>query len=534
MDPLTSPAGPTASVSFTGPVSRHAYWAALSPHRWRLRTIITLSVLFGFLLRAGVGMIPAYHHPDELFQYLEQAHRLVFGYGIVTWDMRYGIRSWVLPLLISGPMALGEILSPGGTLYLLLPRLMLSAVSLSLIISSALLGQQISRLHAILAAFVTATWFDIVYFGPRVLTEAVSIAVFMPAALLLSQAETRSARRLAAAGFLLGLCGILRFQYLPALAVLAAFHCRWHFRRCWLPLILGGCGALALSSAVDIAMGQIPFSWIFNNFRENIVNSRAAGFGTQPLSYYITYLRPLWAFAIVPILLTARLGAKRFPALFWVAVVALVTHACIGHKEYRYILLTTTIVIFLSAVGTGDMVRWAQQRVQGRHALLPVYGAILLWAAMSLALSFGERMRIYWTSFNQGISAVSMVGRQPQACGVALYGLPFSGTGGYTYLHRPIPIYQFDTHLLSLSPGRVAAELNRSSPAFNFLIASADVAANVPPGYRKVNCWSQPKGISEQLPAANRALCAYERAGGCTGNIAARYEINRLLIHIDQ
>lgn len=493
-----------------------------------------MAVILGLALRLAVGVIPAYHHPDELFQYLEQAHRLVFGYGIVTWDMRYGIRSWVLPLLISGPMALGELLSPGGTLYLLLPRLMLAIISMSLIISSALLGRQISRLHAILAAFVTATWFDIVYFGPRALTEAVSIAAFMPAALLLSHAETRSVRRLATAGFLLGLCAILRFQYLPALAVLAAFQCRWHFRRCWLPLILGGCSSLAFSSVVDIYMGQTPFSWIINNFRENIVNQRAAGFGTQPFSYYITYLRPLWGLAIVPILLTARLGAKRFPALFWVAVVALVTHACIGHKEYRYILLTTTIVIFLSAIGTGDMVRWAQKRMPERYALLPAYGAILLWATMSIALAFGERMRIYWTSFNQGISAVSMVEKQPQACGVALYGLPFSGTGGYTYLHRPIPIYQFDTHLLSLPAARVATELKRSSSAFNFLIASADVAKNVPAGYRRINCWSQPRGISERLPAANRTLCVYERAGGCTRDTDERYEINRLLIRIDQ
>ena len=28
------------------------------------------------------------HHPDELIQYLEQAHRIVFGYGVVPWEFR--------------------------------------------------------------------------------------------------------------------------------------------------------------------------------------------------------------------------------------------------------------------------------------------------------------------------------------------------------------------------------------------------------------------------------------------------------------
>ena len=44
------------------------------------------------------------HHPDEAFQYLEQAHRLVFDYGLVPWEFRYFIRSWLIPLMLSVPM----------------------------------------------------------------------------------------------------------------------------------------------------------------------------------------------------------------------------------------------------------------------------------------------------------------------------------------------------------------------------------------------------------------------------------------------
>ncbi len=30
--------------------------------------------------------------PDEIFQTLEQGHRLAFGYGIIPWEFREGVR----------------------------------------------------------------------------------------------------------------------------------------------------------------------------------------------------------------------------------------------------------------------------------------------------------------------------------------------------------------------------------------------------------------------------------------------------------
>src|SRR5580698_3158631 len=40
--------------------------------------------------------------PDEIYQSIEQAHRLVFGYGMVPWEFRDGARSWVFPGLLAG------------------------------------------------------------------------------------------------------------------------------------------------------------------------------------------------------------------------------------------------------------------------------------------------------------------------------------------------------------------------------------------------------------------------------------------------
>jgi len=64
-------------------------------------------LLVALALRAALLVTPRSFHPDEVFQYLEQAHRIVFGYGVVPWEYNYGIRSWLLPAVLSRFMAAG-------------------------------------------------------------------------------------------------------------------------------------------------------------------------------------------------------------------------------------------------------------------------------------------------------------------------------------------------------------------------------------------------------------------------------------------
>ena len=69
-------------------------------HPWKFIHILAIAGLLARLSAAFYSnQINVF--PDEIFQYLEQAHRLVFGYGYVPWEYRFGIRSWILPALIS-------------------------------------------------------------------------------------------------------------------------------------------------------------------------------------------------------------------------------------------------------------------------------------------------------------------------------------------------------------------------------------------------------------------------------------------------
>ncbi|HXG82141.1 MAG TPA: hypothetical protein VNJ05_10115, partial [Sphingomicrobium sp.] len=54
-----------------------------------------LILVLAVALRAWTFRPFAIHHPDELYQYLEAANGLTFGSGIVSWEYRAGMRSWL-------------------------------------------------------------------------------------------------------------------------------------------------------------------------------------------------------------------------------------------------------------------------------------------------------------------------------------------------------------------------------------------------------------------------------------------------------
>ena len=48
--------------------------------------------------------------PDEIYQSLEPAHRLVFGYGLVPWEFIEGARNWTLPGFIAALLKFSAVL----------------------------------------------------------------------------------------------------------------------------------------------------------------------------------------------------------------------------------------------------------------------------------------------------------------------------------------------------------------------------------------------------------------------------------------
>jgi hypothetical protein len=485
--------------------TRAAFWAILA---------------LALVLRLYALSLWSIHHPDEIFQYLEPAHRLLFGRGVVTWDYRYEIRGWLLPLLLTAPMALGEAMRPGGELYLLVPRLMASLISLGIPVGAYFIGKRTSSLQGLIAMFVMTIWFECIYFSAHVLTEMLATALFMPAAALMlaggSEADTASRRRFALAGLLLGLAGSLRFQYLPPLGLFALMTCGLAFRVRWFPLLVGGLLAAIVSATCDMVMQQTPYLWIIENFRQNIGHGRALVRGPDPFLAYFTMLAAVWRWAMPMIFLLMAPVIRTHRVLFATALVALGTHMLTGHKEYRYIILAGTIFVLLAALGSAHWSAVWAGRMRRGLAWVPGAAVCGAWAVASILLATGGEFKTYWSDYRPQLDLSRLAGRNPALCGISLNHLEFWETGGYTYLHRDVPIYITDGYPRNPAPHDAK---DRAESAFNAMIIPVRLAGGVESPWRRKSCIG--------------TVCLFERSGGCDPAAARASEINTLLRRAD-
>lgn len=495
------------------------------------RWVLPAMLLIAFGLRAATLAWPSIRHPDEIYQYLEAAHRHIFGYGIVPWEYRVGMRSWLLPLLLSGPMALGEMLAPGSMLYLTLPRLVMVAASTTIVGSAWMLGARISRTHAICAALISATWYEFIAVAAHPLGETTGLVTACGAAALAFGAE-KSRRRMMAAGALLALTCVLRFQYGPATLVLAVFAGQRDWRGRWLPMIAGGAAMLLISAAVDMAFGAVPFFWLMENVRQNIVLDKAAGFGTSPATAYIGVLGDMWSWASVPILIAAYMGGRRYPALLWAAVAHFGLHSLIAHKEDRFILLASGFAIVLAGIGTVDLLDGLAQRMGRRRPTVWIVIAMIVWVGASVLLGARWDRRPLWTARSASLATFTELKHDPALCGIAIIGVPISEFGGYSALHRQVPIYMLDRRY-----PRQREAATTFAPAYSSIIVTSMRAGDVPAGFNSAGCRSTAgeyvgNYTNPQDAASISAICLYRRPGSCDAKVqqrAAPLLVNRVL-----
>jgi hypothetical protein len=440
------------------------------------------------------------HAPDEIIQYLEQAHRIVFGYGVVPWEFREFIRSWLIPLMLVPPMQFGEWLDPGGQLYLILPRAMVAALNFAPVIAAWVIGRRISLQHAIVGMAVIGFWVESVAFSVQTLSESLAVACFMTAAALLhGKARMPS---IVAAGALLAFTGLFRFQFGPAAAVFGALMAGKEWR-IWKGLVIGAIPVVLGGALIDLAMGLRPYEWIYTNYRINIAEGKMQKIAGQgdPLRYAQS-LVDSWQIVllVIPFLLAA--GWRRHRALMAAAVVNIILHQLIEHKEYRYIWLSMQIVLLLAAFGSVDLLK---AKFRGRGLANPEGNkstAALVggWAMTSLLLSMSPVHRDLFRFDNDAARAAAAAIQDPAVCGIAVPERTY-WQFGYSLLHSDKPVFLIGTK----------GDVTRSAPGpaahgFNALLSWENDPPPPEPWVRR-NC-------SGQLLVRERS-CLYVRPGGC-------------------
>jgi len=398
--------------------------------------------------------------PDEIYQSLEPAHRLVWGRGWVPLEFREGLRTWALPGLVAGVLELfrGAGLSRPA-LYVPAAKLVFALVGVLTAWATARLARRMGAapLESAAAGALWALAAPAIYFAPRGLSEPLSaLPVTLGLAWALPRDASGRARVLGAS--LLGFAVLLRLQDSLLCAALVG---AWLARRRWreaaevTAVLLGW--ALLLGLLDRLTWG----SWFHSPvayWRYNWVQGRGALFGASPPGYY---LRALWtSMAVVSAVLVPAvlLGARRAPALAAAVLVFLAVHSAIPHKELRFILPVLPAAMALAGVGLTA----AGTRVDRRF---PV-GLALLAAVVSGArfhtLTFGQ-LGAYdgqrdavsaYDDFGPVNRLLLVASELPALCGLKVEATHIAWAGGYTYFHRDAPMYSH------LGPPRGARHYN--------------------------------------------------------------------------
>lgn len=431
-------------------------------------------------------------HADEFMQYLEQAHRVATGHGLVPWEARYGIRSPLIPDLLAGPMAL-----VGGLTGVSATRALFALLCLGVVPAAYAIGRATSRTHGLMAMLVAAIWYESVLFGVHVLSESLAAAAALGGSAALLHAERR--RWAFAAGFLLALAVILRVPYAAYAAPLVLLSARRDLVL-WRRLMLGALPALALSALADAAAGQIPFAWIWKNYALNMGHERAAAFGVHPAWQYAEHLWVRLFPAAIPILAGACLAPARYRPMLVGALVNIAAHSLIPHKEYRFIWLSVLVIVVLAAIASVDLVdRLLAARQASPKTRAPALAVMAgLWCLLSAGTLLATGGGASFRSGRQITEAVVEAGRRPQTCGIALASSDRRHAATFLLAH-PAELY--------LLPDGMIRGTEPLSPA---VARAADAlvmtgTARAPAPYRQAAC----------REAGGERACLFVRDGGC-------------------
>ncbi len=468
------------------------------------RRLVLAGIAFLVLLALGLRLIPIIVVPslnwgDEIFQALEPAHRLVYGYGLVPWEIQLGMRSWLLPGTIAGLMEIARIIGDGPQVYLSVTAVAFGLLACAPVICCFLWCYRWFGLTgAVVAGFAVAVAPELVYFGARTLTEVAAAHLLIIAFYLIEPGyRVTGRRRLVAAGLLLGIVCLLRLQIAPAVVVVAL----WSARRDWclrlLSLIGGGLLALAFGAALDWLTLGYPLASVWRNLYDNLYLGISSGFSVEPWSYYLLGELGVWLTAAPFVVLLVALGARRMPALLAAAVTLVAVHSAIPHKEYRFIYPAVVLAMVLVAVALAQLTSWAQgwlrrrgmrQGIATASAMVVLFGA---WGAVAFNVWSGGTLTELRQRWHDELMAMTFVRDLPTLCGIGLYGEEaWIRYGGYTYLDRPVPMYW----------PKDEAELTASAAAFDTLLyAGASPAPQL--AFQPVRCFGR--------------ICLARRAGRC-------------------
>lgn len=461
----------------------------------------------GFAVRSVFAIAwPTVHRPDETFQNLEPAYRLLTGWGFVSWEWRDGIRSWLFPDILYAVLRAADVLH-----LPLLPTVatLLSALATTGVIVAVLVGWRRYRLPgAVICGALAALWPDLVYFGPKPLLEVQAATLMFAAAGLASLDRSPARPRLIAIGLLLGLAFDFRFQLAPALAVVAIGTARRNLRGGWLPLLAAAAVPVLMLGLLDWVTWGSPFQSIWKNIAINFFDNRAEIYGVEPFYWYAADLIGRYGTVSILLALCFGLGVRAAPLLAATAVAVVAFHSLIAHKEISFIYAALPCGLVVAGLGAARL--WARLVRDSAATPRALFAAAFACAAVAALAGHAARPFLEPSAQPELRDLWSILRARSDLCGLALYGdtrFPWFGTPGYVGLQRPIPIVAL------LSP----ADLDQAGPSFNYIVVDTSSVSELPGG---------------EHVACDGRFCLLRRTNACQS--VTGFDINTVIHRVGQ
>ena len=449
---------------------------------------LPLVLALAFAARAAVALSGDFVlHPDEIMQYLEPAHRLVFGSGVTYWEQFYGARSWLVPATVASVLLLFDAVGLGQpSWYVGGVKLLFCAISLAIpagmyFFARRHFGETAGRAALLAGAF----WYELVGFAHKPMTEFVAAA---PLAVLLALCSRRSmddARTVWLAAFLAVLTAAVRLQYAPAALVLLGIVFLRTEKRVQLTLA---------SAGFTVAFGVFDaVTWnggLFHSYVTIIRYHLAVGAlrtGESPAYQFLLWLIPAGLGLSLLCLAAALRRPRRYGLLLGLIALVVLVHSLQTHKEYRYIFAIIPLWLLVGA----DLAARLAALGDGRRRLAGVAAAG--FAAVSLAgilnaLPYQDRVYRAWSRETGVVGfvrnqdpifpAYRYLARAPGVTGVWQVDRRYLNLPAYYYLHQDIPFYdRFTGRNLEGNPETVASRVSHivsADPGFSLAGYSLD------------------------------------------------------------
>ncbi len=445
---------------------------------------LPLVLVAAFVVRAAIALAGDFVlHPDEIMQYLEPAHRLAFGNGVIYWEYFYGARSWFVPGAIAWMLKVFDLAGAAEPAwYIAGVKLGFCAVSLVIPAGMYFFARQHFGERSARAALVAGSlWYELAGFAHKPMTEFVATAFLLALLAVVIRPAAHASRCAWQVAVLAVLASAIRVQYAPlALALLAVLALRTK-RRAHLVAAAAAC-ALAIGAFDAVTWDGGLFHSYITNVRFNLVLAEFR-VGESPAYQYLEWLLLAGGGLSAVVVGAAAFYPRRYGFLLALTALAVVTHSLQAHKEYRFVFAVIPIWLLIAT----DV--WARIASGSRGRQLGVLAAFAFVAASiaGFANALPGQNSVY-RAWSRESGTVAFVRNQdpifaayrylagaPEVKAVWQVDRPYFNLPGYYYLHQDIPFYDQNTGRLI---GTDAAEIRATVSH----IVSGDPATSVP-GY---------------------------------------------------